>query len=276
MLSKSPLAALRAAPRSFRLNRVDPSSTPGFTGPKERSQYRATEELADDVKAIGNLQQKLYAEGKRSLLVILQGMDTSGKDGVMRGVFTGLNPQGVTCQSFKKPSENELRHDFLWRIHNACPARGMIGVFNRSHYEDVLIVRVHELVPRSVWATRYKQINDFEAMLAENGTTVVKCMLHISNAEQLERLNERLRTPESQWKFSMVDVEERKLWPEYQAAYEDAIRNCSTKVAPWYVIPADRKWYRNWAIAKIVRAKLEQMDPEIPKPTIDPRKVRIV
>lgn len=276
MLSKSPLAALRVAPRSFRLSRVDPSSTPGFTGPKERSQYRAMEELAENVKAIGSLQQKLYAEGKRSLLVILQGMDTSGKDGVMRGVFTGLNPQGVVCQSFKKPSENELRHDFLWRIHNACPARGMIGVFNRSHYEDVLIVRVHELVPKAVWTARYKQINDFESMLAENGTTVVKCMLHISNEEQLERLNERLRTPESQWKFSMVDVEERKLWTDYQGAYEDAIRNCSTKVAPWYVIPANRKWYRNWAIAKIVRATLEQMDPKIPKPTIDPRKVRIV
>ncbi len=215
------------------------------------------------------LQYRLYAENRRAVLVILQAMDAAGKDGVVRHVFAGLNPQGCRVTPFKVPSALENQHDFLWRIHQAVPAFGEIGVFNRSHYEDVLVVRVRKLAPPSVWQPRFAMINAFEECLSENGVTVVKLFLHVSREEQTERLIERLDDPERNWKFSDADVAEREYWDAYQEAYGEAIGRCSTRHAPWYVVPADRKWYRNWAVARILLATLQAMDLRFPAPRGD-------
>ena len=235
----------------------------------------AEEQSKDDGKAINELQDKLYAEGKRALLVVLQGTDTAGKDGTIRHVFNETGPLGVTVTAFRRPSEEELAHDFLWRAHLACPRRGSIGIFNRSHYEDVLVGRVRKLAPAEAIEARYDQINDFERMLTENGTTILKFMLHISKEEQGERLQDRLDEPESRWKFNPGDLEDRKLWDEYQAAYEIMLDRCSTAQAPWHVIPADRKWARNAAVAAIVRETLEAMDPQYPRPDWDPKDFKV-
>jgi len=211
------------------------------------------------------LQERLYAEDKQKLLIVLQAMDAGGKDGTIRNVLKGVNPQGVRVQSFKAPSKEELAHDFLWRIHKVVPTRGMIGVFNRSHYEDVLVVRVHNLVPESVWRPRYTQINQFEKLLHDSGTRVLKFYLHISAAEQKERFQARLDDPEKHWKFSLEDLEKRKFWPDYMAAYEEMLRECSTEWAPWYVIPANQKWYRNLAIMRTIVHTLRDMNPQFPE-----------
>jgi PPK2 family polyphosphate:nucleotide phosphotransferase len=215
------------------------------------------------------LQYKLYAEDRRSLLIVLQGMDTGGKDGTIRHVMTGLNPQGCKVHPFKAPNTTELDHDFLWRVHARVPPRGEIGIFNRSHYEDVLIVRVHDLVPKKVWAKRYEQINRFERNLVETGTTILKFFLCISKDEQKERLQERLADPSKHWKFNPSDLEERKLWDEYIKAYEAMLTKCSTRQAPWFIVPADRKWFRNIVVSEIVCETLEAMDPQLPKPKFD-------
>lgn len=268
-----PLADHLAVPHGtpFRLADIDPrgkdllKKAPGAPEGKDA----AEEALAADIASIADLQYRLWAENRRALLLVLQGMDTSGKDGVVRHVFSGVNPTGVRVTSFKKPSEIELDHDFLWRIHSAAPAKGEIGIFNRSHYEDVLVVRVHGLVEERVWRSRYDAINAFEALLASGGTTIVKCFLHISKDEQRERLKARLDDPDKQWKFQEADIEERKRWDDYQAAYEDALTRCSTPAAPWLVIPSDRKWLQRWAIGRVVRETLEGMGPKIPKARID-------
>jgi PPK2 family polyphosphate:nucleotide phosphotransferase len=210
------------------------------------------------------LQRKFYAEGKHKLLVVLQAMDAGGKDGTIRNVFRGVNPQGVRVTSFKGPSQEELSRDFLWRIHKAVPAQGMIGVFNRSHYEDVLVVRVDRLVPEEIWRARYEQINQFEHLLTETGTTILKFYLHISKKEQKERFQSRLDEPQKHWKFSREDLEKRKKWDEYMQAYEEALERCTTRWAPWYVIPADQKWYRNLAITRVLVSTLKQLDPQFP------------
>lgn len=225
----------------------------------------ARAKLAADVLAIDRLQDRLYAEGKRALLVILQGTDTSGKDGTIRGVFSATGALGVSVTAFKKPSEEELAHDYLWRVHLAAPRRGTIGIFNRSHYEDVLVGRVRKLAPKEAIEQRYEQINDFERMLSENGTVVLKFMLHISKKEQAERLQERLDDKTKNWKFNASDLDDRKLWPDFQKAYETMLSRCSTDHAPWHIVPADRKWARNCIVAAIVRDTLEAMDPQYPK-----------
>jgi PPK2 family polyphosphate:nucleotide phosphotransferase len=214
------------------------------------------------------LQEALYAEGKRALLVVLQGMDTSGKDGTIRRVLGRLNPQGVILTSFKTPTSVELSHDFLWRVHLAVPSRGTIGVFNRSHYEDVLVVRVHGLVSEEVWRPRYEQINQFEKILSQNGLTILKFMLHISREEQRQRLLARLDDPEKYWKFSPGDLKERALWDAYTAAYEEMLERTSTPWAPWYVVPADRKPVRDVLVAEVILEALERLGPTFP-PALD-------
>jgi PPK2 family polyphosphate:nucleotide phosphotransferase len=210
------------------------------------------------------LQDALYAERTRALLVVLQGRDTSGKDGAIRKVFGRINPQGLELASFKAPTAFELAHDFLWRVHGAVPTKGVVGVFNRSHYEDVLVVRVHRLVPEAVWRPRYELINQFEHLLTQTGTTVLKFFLHISRDEQRERLLARLQQPDKFWKFSAGDLGERKLWDEYTEAYEEALARTSTRAAPWYVVPADKKYLRDLLIAEVVTQTLERMDPGYP------------
>jgi PPK2 family polyphosphate:nucleotide phosphotransferase len=230
----------------------------------------AEQQCTHDAAAINDLQDRLYAEGRRALLVVLQGVDTAGKDGTIRKVFNQTGPLGVTVTPFRRPSEEELAHDFLWRAHLGCPRRGYIGIFNRSHYEDVLVARVRGLASPEIIEQRYAQINAFEKMLVENGTTVLKFMLHISKEEQRERLQARLDEPRSRWKFDPRDLEDRKLWDEYQAAYEVMLTRCSTEWAPWHVVPADRKWARNAVVAAIVRETLEAMDPKYPDPGWNP------
>jgi len=229
----------------------------------------AAKRLGQLVARLDDLQYRLYAENTRSLLVVLQGMDTSGKDGTVRHVMSGLDPTGCRVTCFKTPSAEELDHDFLWRIHKAVPARGEIGVFNRSHYEDVLIARVRGLVSEKVWRARYEQINAFEKLLSDNGTVILKCFLHISRREQKERLIERLHDPRKAWKFSLQDIEERKRWPAYMDAYQDALTKCSTEHAPWHIIPADRKWVRNAVIAELLVGTLESMKLSLPGPSFD-------
>ncbi len=230
----------------------------------------------DNAKAIDKLQDALWAEGKRALLVVLQGIDTSGKDGTVRGVFNGCGPLGVSVTAFGKPTEHELAHDYLWRVHNAVPKKGMIGVFNRSHYEDVLVVKVRSLAPAAAVEQRYDQINAFEQHLTQNGVTILKFMLHISKDEQKERLQERLDDPEKHWKFNAGDIDDRALWDDYTAAYETMLTRCSTAHAPWRVVPADKKWRRNAIISAIVRAKLEEMDPKYPKGAWKKGEIKIV
>jgi len=213
---------------------------------------------------LGELQELLYAEGKHKILVVLQGMDTGGKDGTIRRVFSGVNPSGVHVASFKVPTPEELAHDFLWRVHKVVPGQGEMAIFNRSHYEDVLVVRVHNLVPPEVWGKRYQQINDFEQMLAESGTTILKFYLHIDLDEQKERLQARLDDPTKQWKFRLGDLKERKRWSEYMEAYEDVLSKTSTRYAPWYIIPANRKWYRDLVISSILVETLEGLEMKFP------------
>lgn len=222
-------------------------------------------QMLDAQQRIASLQHKLWAENKRALLCVFQGMDASGKDGTVRDAFFLTNPDGVKVTSFKVPSSEELDHDFLWRIHKAVPARGEIGVFNRSHYEDVLVVRVENIVPESVWRPRYAQINAFEQLLAANGVTILKFFLHMSKDEQRKQLLERIHEPDKNWKFNADDFEKRKKWDDYMRAYEDALSETSTEHAPWFVIPADRRWVRNYAVAMIIAETLERLDPEYPR-----------
>lgn len=226
----------------------------------------AAEEIDKLSRHLDESTYRLYAENRRSLLVVLQGMDTSGKDGTIRHVMAQVSPLTVQVHAFKQPSEEELDHDFLWRIHTRVPRRGNVGIFNRSQYEDVLVVRVHNLVPKEIWEKRYEAINEFERLLGEGGMRIIKCFLHISKEEQRERLQERLSDPAKYWKFSRADLAERKLWDNYQAAYEDALTLCNTKHAPWHIIPADRKWYRNLCISRLLVKTLEEMDPKFPPP----------
>jgi PPK2 family polyphosphate:nucleotide phosphotransferase len=243
------------------LSELNPADSGNY---RKKSETEA--ELERNVKRLRELQEVLWAEGKHALLIILQAMDAGGKDGTIKNVTRGVNPQGCQVTSFKVPTEEELDHDFLWRIHKATPRRGYIGIFNRSHYEDVLVVRVHNLVPEEVWRQRYEQINHFEKLLADAGTKILKFFLHISKAEQKERFEARLRDPRKNWKFSARDVEERSKWDEYMRAYEEALSRCSTPWAPWYVIPADRKWYRNVVVSEILVEALEGLDMRFPPP----------
>ena len=220
-------------------------------------------------------QATLYAEDKHRLLIVFQAMDAGGKDSTIRKVFRGVNPQGVRVASFKAPSKEELAHDYLWRIHQRVPKRGMISVFNRSHYEDVLVVRVNNLVPESVWQQRYEQINEFERLLFATGTTILKFFLHISPAEQKERFQDRLDTPSKHWKFSLDDLEKRRQWDHYMLAYQEALNRCTTEHAPWHVIPADQKWYRNLAITRIIVQSIRDLDPQYPVQDDDLSKVVI-
>jgi PPK2 family polyphosphate:nucleotide phosphotransferase len=254
-----------------KLSDWDPADTGAYDGGKGE----AKEELNRLTDELCVLQELLYAEQKHRLLVILQGMDTSGKDGVIQHVFEGVNPQGVRIASFKVPTPNELAHDYLWRVHQQVPGKGEIVIFNRSHYEDVLVVRVHELVPKDIWSNRYQQINEFERLLVDEGTTILKFFLHISIEEQKERLQARLDDPQKQWKFKINDLKERKLWPDYIRAYEDALGRTSTDWAPWYVIPANRKWYRNLIIGKILVKVLKNLDMQYPQLQEDPSSIVI-
>jgi PPK2 family polyphosphate:nucleotide phosphotransferase len=241
-----------------------------FTG-EFHDKEEAEEELRDNVDKLKDLQNVLYAEGKHALLIVLQAMDAGGKDGTIRHVMGGLNPQGVHVTSFKVPTPRELAHDFLWRIHQRTPGHGEIAIFNRSHYEDVLVVRVHNLVPEEVWSARYDHINAFERVLADSGVTILKFFLHISGQEQKERFEERLRDPRKNWKFARGDLRERALWDDYMAAFEEALSRCSTGHAPWYIIPADRKWYRNLIISRILVETLESLEMRYPpgEPDLD-------
>lgn len=229
------------------------------------SKKQAQKILKDLRKELIVLQERFYAWDKRSLLIVLQAMDTGGKDGAIEHVMHGANPQGVEVTSFKVPTPEELAHDYLWRVHKAVPARRMIGIFNRSHYEDVLVVRVHNIVPEAVWSRRYEQINEFEQLLTENGTVILKFYLHITKDEQARRLQARLDDPDKRWKFSKGDLKERLLWDDYQAAYTAALSKCSTAEAPWYVIPANHKWYRNYVIANILVETLKNLNPQFPE-----------
>ena len=224
----------------------------------------AREATQTNADCLADLQYKLYAEGKRSFLFVFQGMDTAGKDGTIRHVLGEMNPQGCRVASFKRPTNEELSHDFLWRVHQEVPASGMVRVFNRSHYEDVLVVRVNQLVPKSVWSKRYAQINQFESLLASRGTIIMKFFLHISREEQKERFLARLDDPDKRWKFNAGDLEVRKQWKDYMIAYETALSKCSRPNAPWYIIPSDRKWYRNFVISELIRKKMEGLDYEMP------------
>jgi PPK2 family polyphosphate:nucleotide phosphotransferase len=257
-LASLPWYVIPGAP--LRLGAIDPNGTPEAPGD------RVTTEAATAVvqKTISSLQNRLRAEEQRSLLLVLQSMDAGGKDGTIKSVFTGVDPKGLHIAAFDVPTEDELAHDFLWRVHAVVPARGMIGIFNRSHYEDILAVRVRKLRPPRVWQSRYESIGDFERLLTREGTTVVKVMLHISKDEQARRLQERIDDPTKQWKFRLGDLDDRKLWTDYQHAYEDVLERTSTEDSPWFVVPADRKWYRNWAVSTIVATALEQMNPRYP------------
>ena len=248
----------------FRLAEVDPDSTPGLKKKKQ-----ATRDLAKHKAKLFSLQERLYAEHKRAVLLVLQGMDTSGKDGTITHVIGNLNPQAVEITSFKQPTPEEKRHGFLWRIRRRLPPQGNVGIFNRSQYEDVLVVRVHGLAPLNVIERRYGLINRFEKQVNSQRIKIVKICLHISYDEQRKRLIERLKDPDKQWKFSEHDIDERAYWDDYQSAYSIAITNCSTAYAPWYVVPANNKDYRNWAVSRILIETLEEMSPQYPHPKLD-------
>ncbi len=256
-------------PDAFDLDEIDPEDTSG--GPSSKEEALAEEDTMH--KRLAELQELLYAEHKQKVLIVLQGMDTSGKDGTVRHVLRGINPASMRVVSFKRPTGPEIEHDYLWRVHSHMPGSGEIVVFNRSHYEDVLVVRVHELVPKEMWKLRYDQICDFERMLAENGVTILKFFLHISNEEQRKRLQARLDDPTKRWKFQHGDVEERKLWDQYQKAYEDAVRKTSTKWAPWYVVPASHKWFRDYVVAATIIKTLEKLDMKYPQPDLSKEKI---
>lgn len=233
------------------------------------TQEQALAQINTYKKKLFELQYLLYAEGKRSLLICLQGRDAAGKDGTINHIFSAMNPQGCTVTGFKVPSREEAAHDFLWRYHKAAPGRGQVAIFNRSHYEEVLVQRVHEMVPKKIWSKRYEHINDFEKILYENGTHILKFYLHIDAKEQLKRFKKRLDDPARHWKISDADYAERPYWDAYTKAFEDALSKCSTKHAPWFIIPSNHKWLRNLAISKIVADKLESLKMEFPKPSVD-------
>lgn len=263
--------ALRVSPgKRFKLH--DDHAAKSFGWDKTQVEL-ATRENLDQ---LSQMQYKMYADGRFAMLIVLQAIDGGGKDSTIRRVFSAFNPQGCTVTGFKVPSAEERRHDYLWRVHRHAPPRGEVAVFNRSHYEDVLVVRVENLVPESVWSQRYAQINAFETLLAANGTRVVKLFLHISQDEQKSRFQERLRERAKQWKFDPGDLDKRARWSEYQQAFEAALSRCSTAQAPWYVIPSDRKWYRDFAVSQILRQEFEQLPLRWPKAAFDPAKIRIV
>ncbi|MBI3307775.1 MAG: polyphosphate kinase 2 family protein [Candidatus Melainabacteria bacterium] len=241
---------------------------PDFTA-KYKNEDEAKPLFKENKEKIFELQRKFYADGTRALLVVLQGMDTAGKDGTIRHVFGGIDPKGCEVTSFKAPSREERQHDFLWRIHEHIPPKGSIGIFHRSHYEDVLVPRVKNLVPENIWQARYDQINDFEKMLTENGVLILKLFLHISKDEQKQRILKRIENETKHWKLDENDIKERKFWNDYFGAYEDLISNCSTEWAPWYVIPGDHKWFRNLVISQILLDTFEAMDLKYPKPSFD-------
>ncbi len=243
------------------LDKFDPSDTSGFEG-KDSDEQKESEKLNEELRA---LQEKLWAEHKHKVLVVLQGMDTAGKDGVIHRVFLGVNPQGVRVAHFGEPTQEELDHDFLWRIHKQTPGKGEIVIFNRSHYEGVLVERVHKLVPDNVWQRRYKEINDFEKLLADDGTTILKFYLHISKDEQKKRIQERLDDPTKEWKFSENDIPERKFWDDYMKAYQDALSQTSTEWAPWHLIPSNHKWYRDLVASRIIVKAMDKLDLHYPK-----------
>ena len=261
----------------FRLKGFDPDDT-GEYKKNEQGKAKAKAETAKLIAKLDGLQERLYANATRSLLIVLQGMDTSGKDGTIKSVMSGVNPQGCKVAAFKSPSKDELAHDFLWRVHREAPPKGYIGIFNRSHYEDVLIARVHGWVTDKVVKRRFNQIKEFEELLNESGTKVLKFFLHISKNEQKERLEARIADPEKRWKWNSGDLEERKLWGEYQKAFEDVIAATSTDEAPWYVVPANRKWYRNLLVANCVVNALEDMKLKTPPAPegVDFTKLKIV
>lgn len=248
-----------------RLQHRDPDDTFGHK--------RNDDALLKTLRRLREQQHLLYADKRYALLIILQALDAGGKDGTIRNVMSGVNPQGCEVVSFKAPTGEELAHDFLWRIHKATPNRGNIGIFNRSHYEDVLIVRVHGLVPKGVWHRRYRQINEFEQMLTENGITILKFFLHISREEQKKRFEARIQDSSRNWKLSLPDFEERQHWDDYTEAYEDALHRCSTDWAPWYVIPANKKWFRNYLVAELIVHALDRMRLKYPPPSVDVSKV---
>ncbi len=248
--------------RKIKLSDYDPEDKTQFSGGKKAAEAR----LVELVQRLSELQEVLYAEHKHKILVVLQALDTGGKDGTIRTVFSGINPQGVHVASFKVPTPEELDHDFLWRVHAQMPGKGELVIFNRSHYEDVLVVRVHRLVPEDVWRKRYTEINDFERLLAEEGTTILKFYLNMSRDEQKERLQERLDDPKKRWKFNPEDLKERALWDDYMSAYQDAINETSTEWAPWYVIPANHNWYRNLAVVSVIVQALEDLNLQYPEP----------
>jgi PPK2 family polyphosphate:nucleotide phosphotransferase len=257
--------------KKLSLKQIDPNDTANFPSGKSDGK----DELLKLNKKLEKLQELLYAEQKQKFLIVLQAMDTGGKDGVIRHVFEGVNPQGVRVASFKTPTPIELSHDYLWRIHQQMPGKGEMVIFNRSHYEDVLIVRVHELAPKQVWSKRFEQINAYEKMLVDEGTTILKFFLCIDKDEQKLRLEARRDDPEKCWKFNVGDLKERELWDEYVRAYEDAISRTSTDWAPWYVVPANKKWYRNLVVASIIVKKLESLNMAFPPADFDPKKIKI-
>jgi PPK2 family polyphosphate:nucleotide phosphotransferase len=250
--------------KEVRIKDIDPNDTAPYT-----HKHEVEELLVSDREKLIGYQELLYAEAKHSLLVVLQGTDTSGKDGTISHVLGGANPQGCMVSSFKVPNAEELSHDYLWRVHKVVPPKRMIGIFNRSHYEDVLVVRVHGLVSKEVWSQRYDQINQFERHLSENGVTILKFMLHISRDEQKRRLQERLDDPTKRWKFALGDLKERELWDDYQSAYEDVLNQTSTPWAPWYVVPANRNWYRNLVVGRVIVETLRGFDMKYPEPAED-------
>ncbi|MCI0425265.1 MAG: polyphosphate kinase 2 family protein [Actinobacteria bacterium] len=260
MLDTTPF--LVGTERPFRLADHDPAARIGFEGGK----HEGRSALGAMTTRLAELQRHLWAEGQRAVLVVLQAMDTGGKDGTIRHVFSGVNPQGVRVWSFGAPTELELAHDYLWRVHLRTPERGTITIFNRSHYEDVIVVRVRGLVPEERWARRFEHIRQFERMLADEGTVIVKVFINISKEEQRVRLQKRLDDPEKRWKFRRGDLDDRRLWDPFQTAYEEAVTQTSTEYAPWYVVPGDRKWYRNLVVSSILVRTLEQMDPRLPPP----------
>ncbi|HTP43213.1 MAG TPA: polyphosphate kinase 2 family protein [Candidatus Acidoferrum sp.] len=251
------------------LSKWDPDDTLGWD-----KDHKMKSNLEKNLQRLDELQYLLYAERKHALLIVLQGLDAAGKDGTIRHVMSGVNPQGCHVTSFKQPSIEEKSHDFLWRIHKAIPAIGDIGIFNRSQYEDVLVVRVHNLVPESDWSRRYDEINDFEKMLHQNHVRILKFFLHISKDEQKKRFQERIDDPDKRWKISDGDFKERKFWDDYTAAYEDTLYRCSTPEAPWFVIPANKKWFRNLAVSHIITETLQSLKMKFPAPTVDVKKIK--
>lgn len=270
MTGKRSIDRFRVAPgEGVQLKDFDPGYKGGSTDKKD-----ALEKVAKLRDKMGELQQRLFAERKRSLLVCLQALDAGGKDGVIKHVIGCMNPDGCRVANFKEPSQEELAHDFLWRIEAQMPRKGEVAIFNRSHYEDVLIVRVHNLVPKKIWSKRYDEINDFERRHAENGTRILKFFLNISKEEQLQRFEQRLDDPTKRWKISESDYAEREYWEDYRTAYEDAIARCNSDESPWFVIPADHKWFRDLAVSEIIVSTLESMDIQVPQPTVNIEDIR--